>query len=130
LPSIEISISAAFSRSVQSLLVNWLPWSVLKISGLPFQVRSVDLRLQRPDLGFLILPVALAILAEGILHPVQRVALPLRDHVRVDLAAARQFRERAVSADRRPRGNCSITADFVFCRRSFFLIFFNRPQLP
>ena len=34
-PSIEMRTSAAISTPVKAALVNWLPWSVLKISGLP-----------------------------------------------------------------------------------------------
>jgi len=34
-PSIEICTPAFFSTSVKSSLVNWLPWSVLKIAGVP-----------------------------------------------------------------------------------------------
>src|SRR5260370_4688737 len=34
-PSIEMRIPAAASVPVKAALVNWLPWSVLKISGLP-----------------------------------------------------------------------------------------------
>ena len=36
LPSIEIRTPARLSTSVNSWLVNWLPWSVLKIFGLPY----------------------------------------------------------------------------------------------
>ena len=32
-PSIEIWMLAACKRPVKATLVNWLPWSVLKISG-------------------------------------------------------------------------------------------------
>ncbi len=35
-PSMEIVISASLSTPVKSRLVNWLPWSVLKISGRPY----------------------------------------------------------------------------------------------
>src|SRR3954447_22890246 len=35
LPSMLILMLWAFSTPVKSVLVNWLPWSVLKISGLP-----------------------------------------------------------------------------------------------
>ena len=35
LPSIEMWIPASLSPSVKARLVNWLPWSVLKISGGP-----------------------------------------------------------------------------------------------
>src|SRR6266481_385135 len=34
-PSIEMRTPAAASAPVKEALVNWLPWSVLKISGLP-----------------------------------------------------------------------------------------------
>ena len=34
-PSIEMRIPAAASMPVAAALVNWLPWSVLKISGRP-----------------------------------------------------------------------------------------------
>ncbi len=34
-PSLEIATPASLSAPVNSKLVNWLPWSVLKISGLP-----------------------------------------------------------------------------------------------
>ena len=34
-PSIEILMPAPASMPVKAALVNWLPWSVLKISGLP-----------------------------------------------------------------------------------------------
>ena len=34
-PSIEMRMPAVASMPVKSPLVNWLPWSVLKISGLP-----------------------------------------------------------------------------------------------
>ena len=33
-PSIEMRISALLSEPMKSAPVNWLPWSVLKISGL------------------------------------------------------------------------------------------------
>ena len=32
----EILIFAAASAPVKAALVNWLPWSVLKISGVPY----------------------------------------------------------------------------------------------
>ena len=35
-PSIEMRTPAWISAPVKSALVNWLPWSVLKISGLPY----------------------------------------------------------------------------------------------
>ena len=35
LPSIEMQMPASLSTSVKSTLVNWLPWSLLKISGGP-----------------------------------------------------------------------------------------------
>jgi len=38
--SIEIRTPAAFSTPVNSSLVNWLPWSVLKISGRPQRDRA------------------------------------------------------------------------------------------
>jgi hypothetical protein len=34
-PSIDILTPAAVSTPVKAALVNWLPWSVLKISGWP-----------------------------------------------------------------------------------------------
>jgi hypothetical protein len=34
-PSIEIWMPARSSTPVKAMLVNWLPWSVLKICGLP-----------------------------------------------------------------------------------------------
>src|SRR5439155_19096359 len=34
-PSMEILIPAAISVPVKAALANWLPWSVLKMSGLP-----------------------------------------------------------------------------------------------
>jgi len=34
-PSIEMRMPAAASAPVKAALVNWLPWSVLKMSGLP-----------------------------------------------------------------------------------------------
>ena len=34
-PSIEMRMPMAISIPVKRALVNWLPWSVLKISGLP-----------------------------------------------------------------------------------------------
>jgi hypothetical protein len=34
-PSIEIRMPALASRPVKATLVNWLPWSVLKMSGRP-----------------------------------------------------------------------------------------------
>ena len=34
-PSMLIAIAAASSRFVKALIVNWDPWSVLKLSGLP-----------------------------------------------------------------------------------------------
>ncbi len=37
LPSMEIATPASLSAPVKSRLVNWLPWSVLKISGLPYR---------------------------------------------------------------------------------------------
>ena len=40
LPSIEIRTPARLSTSVNSWLVNWLPWSVLKIFGLPYLARA------------------------------------------------------------------------------------------
>jgi len=40
LPSIEIRIPALASVLVNSVDVNWLPWSVLKISGLPNRARA------------------------------------------------------------------------------------------
>ena len=39
LPSIEIRMPAACKRPVKAKLVNWLPWSVLKLSGLPCRAR-------------------------------------------------------------------------------------------
>src|SRR3954466_2566342 len=36
LPSLLIAMALSRSRLVNSTLVNWLPWSVLKISGLPY----------------------------------------------------------------------------------------------
>ncbi|MDE2501008.1 MAG: hypothetical protein KGL56_12550 [Alphaproteobacteria bacterium] len=36
-PSIEIAIPASLRTPVKSMLVNWLPWSVLKMSGLPYR---------------------------------------------------------------------------------------------
>lgn len=36
----EIVISASLSAPVKSRLVNWLPWSVLKISGLPYRASA------------------------------------------------------------------------------------------
>lgn len=36
-PSIEIAILASLSTPVKSVLENWLPWSVLKMSGLPYR---------------------------------------------------------------------------------------------
>ena len=35
LPSMEMAKPAFLSTAVNSTLVNWLPWSVLKISGRP-----------------------------------------------------------------------------------------------
>jgi len=35
LPSMLMRTLASFSSSVKGRLVNWLPWSVLKISGCP-----------------------------------------------------------------------------------------------
>ncbi|APG14925.1 hypothetical protein BKD09_42045 [Bradyrhizobium japonicum] len=35
-PSMEILMFAAANAPVKAALVNWLPWSVLKISGLPY----------------------------------------------------------------------------------------------
>jgi hypothetical protein len=35
LPSILMAISAAVRTLMKSIEVNWLPWSVLKMSGLP-----------------------------------------------------------------------------------------------
>ena len=35
LPSIEMRMPASVSTSVKATLVNWLPWSLLKISGGP-----------------------------------------------------------------------------------------------
>jgi hypothetical protein len=32
--------SASISTPVKSALVNWLPWSVLKISGLPYRASA------------------------------------------------------------------------------------------
>jgi hypothetical protein len=40
LPSMLILIPSFFSRPVKVSLVNWLPWSVLKISGLSFLERA------------------------------------------------------------------------------------------
>ena len=40
LPSMEIRMPAAFKACVQSRLVNWLPWSVLKISGARWRSRA------------------------------------------------------------------------------------------
>ena len=40
LPSIEIRTPARLSTSVNSWLVNWLPWSVLKIFGLLYLARA------------------------------------------------------------------------------------------
>ena len=39
-PSIEMRTSASLSTSVNSVEVNWLPWSVLKISGQPNYARA------------------------------------------------------------------------------------------
>jgi hypothetical protein len=35
-----MAMPSVFSRSVNARLVNWLPWSVLKISGLPQRARG------------------------------------------------------------------------------------------
>ena len=35
-----IATPRAFSASVNAWLVNWLPWSVLKISGCPYLVNA------------------------------------------------------------------------------------------
>ena len=35
LPSMEMATPESLSTEVNSWLVNWLPWSVLKISGRP-----------------------------------------------------------------------------------------------
>ena len=35
-----MAISAAFSTSMKSIEVNWLPWSVLKMSGLPWRASA------------------------------------------------------------------------------------------
>ena len=39
-PSIEIWIPASSNAPVKSMPVNWLPWSVLKISGLPYFAKA------------------------------------------------------------------------------------------
>jgi hypothetical protein len=39
-PSIEMRTPASISTLVKSALVNWLPWSVLKISGLPYRASA------------------------------------------------------------------------------------------
>src|SRR6476619_2838440 len=39
-PSMEILIPAPANAPVKAALVNWLPWSVLKISGLPYRARA------------------------------------------------------------------------------------------
>src|SRR5258705_3954341 len=41
-PSIEMRICAAASAPVKAALVNWLPWSVLKISGLPKRANAAS----------------------------------------------------------------------------------------
>ena len=43
----EILISASFSTPVKSKLVNWLPWSVLKISGRPYPTATVVVQDER-----------------------------------------------------------------------------------
>ena len=45
LPSMLIVMPWAFSTPVKSVLVNWLPWSVLKISGLPNRAQRLFQRL-------------------------------------------------------------------------------------
>ena len=39
-PSIEMRTPALISTPVKAALVNWLPWSVLKISGLPHRASA------------------------------------------------------------------------------------------
>jgi hypothetical protein len=39
-PSIEMRTPASISTPVKAELVNWLPWSVLKISGLPYRASA------------------------------------------------------------------------------------------
>ena len=39
-PSIEIRMPAACKRPVKAKPVNWLPWLVLKISGVPCRARA------------------------------------------------------------------------------------------
>ena len=39
-PSMEIAIPASLRTPVKPRLVNWLPWSVLKISGRPYRASA------------------------------------------------------------------------------------------
>src|SRR5690606_22124446 len=73
---------------------------------LPIYDELADLRLEPLDLLLVIaLPLALAA-AERLLHPVQRLTLPLGDHVRVYLVSSGEFSHRPVAADRRQRYLC------------------------
>ena len=42
LPSMLMVTPRAFSALVNASLVNWLPWSVLKISGCPYLANEVS----------------------------------------------------------------------------------------
>ena len=39
-PSMLMAMALSVSRPVNAVLVNWLPWSVLKISGLPWRANA------------------------------------------------------------------------------------------
>src|SRR5690606_20171779 len=93
--------SGSIIARLRSTLIDRRLW--LKI---PLDDELADLRLQSLDLLLVIaLPLALAA-AERLLHPVQRLTLPLGDHVRVYLVSSGEFSHRPVAADRRQRYLC------------------------
>src|SRR5215831_15255751 len=49
-PSIEMRTPTAASVPVKAALVNWLPWSVLKISGLPKRANASSMARHRTTL--------------------------------------------------------------------------------
>jgi len=59
-PSIEMTTPASLSTAVNARLVNWLPWSVLKISGLPKRASASSIASTQNRGTFALLEEALA----------------------------------------------------------------------
>jgi hypothetical protein len=78
-PSIEMRTPAAISIPVNAALVNWLPWSVLKISGRPNRANASSSAEMQNELSMVLVSrhASTARLAQSLIATRQRKPRPM-----------------------------------------------------